>query len=49
MIVEPSAEIRQAASAARQAYVAFVEQGFTPDEALELVKALLAGARSNGE
>lgn len=39
---EPSADLRQAASAVRQVYVALVQEGFTEQQALIIVGTLLA-------
>lgn len=41
--VEPSADLREAASVLRQTYVALVEEGFTVDEALKIIGQILAG------
>lgn len=40
---EPTAEIRQAASAVRQTFVALVNEGFTERQALVIVGELLRG------
>lgn len=43
--IEVSADIRQAAKAARELYVAFRQEGFTEREALALVGAMFTGGR----
>lgn len=46
--VEPSADLREAASILRQTYVALVEEGFTVDEALKIIGQILASQSSGG-
>lgn len=41
MPVEPSADMRQAAAVLRDAFNAFVQSGFTEDQALEIIKVLM--------
>lgn len=40
--IEPSAEHREAARQLHSVYTAFVDQGFTPDQAIELVKGMIS-------
>jgi hypothetical protein len=40
---EPTAEIREAASAVRQTFVALVNEGFTEHQALVIVGQILSG------
>lgn len=47
--VEPSVDIRMLANVNRQLFVAHVEQGFTPQEALMIIGALLAAQINKGE
>lgn len=42
--VEPHADIREGAATAYQMYVAFQEAGFSPHQALELLKANIMAA-----
>lgn len=41
MRVEPHSDIRQGAATFFQFYTAYVQAGFTPDQAMDLVKTLL--------
>jgi hypothetical protein len=43
MIIEPSGDLRFAAVNIRQMYVAFIESGFTDEQAMRLVVHLLPG------
>lgn len=45
---EPSADMRQAARAAREMFLAMVEQGFTEDQAIKLVALAMGQAASGG-
>lgn len=46
--VEPGAEIRQAAQMSMQIYRAYLDEGFTRKEAMELTKAFIAmGVEAN--
>jgi hypothetical protein len=49
MKTEPNAETRAAAHDVRQMYVAYVDEGFTPDQALELCKAVLTAVSQRPE
>lgn len=40
---EPSADLRQAASAMRQMFVALVNEGFSEDQALQIIGHVLRG------
>jgi hypothetical protein len=42
---EPSADLRTFASAMRQMYIALVNEGFSPSEALAIVGHVIAGSR----
>lgn len=44
-MIEPSADYRIAAGQIRQMYLAFVEAGFNPDQALDLCLALIPSPR----
>lgn len=41
-LIEPPAEMRTMAATAMQIYMAYIEAGFTPNQALELTKVALA-------
>jgi hypothetical protein len=43
MIIEPSGDLRFAAVNIRQMYLAFIESGFTDEQAMRLVVHLLPG------
>jgi hypothetical protein len=43
---EPSADARQAAKASWQLYTAFIAEGFTAEQALELLGKMLSSASS---
>lgn len=45
MVIEPSADFRIAARQIREMYLAFVEAGFTEDQALDFCLALLPSPR----
>lgn len=45
---EPSADLRQAASAMRQMFVALVNEGFSETEALQIIGHILRGQASTG-
>lgn len=45
---EPSADLRTAARAAREMYVALVHEGFTEDEALTILGHVIKGATGGG-
>jgi hypothetical protein len=48
--VEPTADIRQFAIFLRQAYVALVDQGFSPRETLTIIgHMIMANASSSGD
>lgn len=40
--IEPSAALRQAAYEFRQMYIALLDQGFTKDEALNIIGSVIA-------
>lgn len=44
---EPSADIRQAASAVRQIFVALTNEGFTEQQALHIVGVMLVAGGGN--
>jgi hypothetical protein len=47
---EPSADLRETASAMRQFYVALMNEGFTEDQAMQLVREVInANAQGGGE
>ncbi len=46
MIVEPSADLRQLASALRQTFIALTMEGFTEQQALTIVGQILASSSS---
>lgn len=45
---EPSADLREAASALRQMYVALVNEGFSVDEAMTIVGKVVAAGMKAG-
>lgn len=48
--VEPSAEMRQAAHQVREMYVSLINEGFTEDQSMNLVRSImLAGIKSPGD
>lgn len=47
MMLEPAADQRIAARQIRELFIAFTEAGFTQDQALDLVIALLPSARKD--
>ncbi len=44
--IEPSADLRQMASAMRQAYIALTSEGFTEQQALIIIGQIIAGGGS---
>lgn len=46
---EPSADIRQAASALRQMYVALIAEGFDERQTLIIIGQVLASSQSGGK
>lgn len=44
MKIEPHADLRKGATMTREAFIAFVDAGFTEDQALELVKVMLSNS-----
>lgn len=46
---EPRADIRQAAAAMHEVYVALVDEGFTTHEALVIVGQMAATAKPDGD
>ena len=47
MVIEPSGDFRIAARQIREMFLAFVEAGFTADQALDLCLALLPSSRKD--
>lgn len=48
MKTEPSADLRQLASTMRQTFVALTDEGFTEQQALQIIGALLAANGKGG-
>lgn len=46
--IEPSADMRHMASTLRQAYLALIQEGFTKQEAMEIVGIAIRGRDGGG-
>lgn len=44
---EPSADLRMAASALRQMYIALIQEGFTEAEALHIISEMMRSPRAD--